>query len=70
MEVTVRHTPFTAMLSPVLVPCSTLEACISMLPEVCPVMTFRIVPTSSMIPVNMFVSFIIRDPRGAGLITP
>ena len=52
---TVRQTPFTAMLSPSLVPSSTLEAPISRTAPSAPPVTDLTVPVSSIIPVNICI---------------
>ena len=52
-EVTVRQTPLTAMLSPICTSSSTFPAAIVSTAECAPFATSRIVPISSMIPVNI-----------------
>ena len=59
MPVAVRHTPFTAILSPTWLPWRTLSACTVMLQELTPLSIFLIVPISSTIPVNMYDLFSI-----------
>ena len=54
MEVTVRQTPLTAMLSPIFVPSSTLRQPIVSTAECAPRLIHRISPISSIIPVNVF----------------
>ena len=53
ISVTVWQTPFTQILSPILVPSKTFEQFISIVSE----LKFRICPTSSIIPVNINVLY-------------
>ena len=52
IETTVRHTPFVAMLSPILVSSSTVFACIVSRAPFAPCSMRRTVPISSIMPVN------------------
>ena len=53
IPVTVRHTPLTAMLSPICVPLRTFSACIVRIADAVPFFTLFTCPISSIIPVNI-----------------
>ncbi len=57
MDVTVRQTPFTAMLSPTTVPSVTVSAVIFKAVPALPALMAPTVPISSMIPVNISYLF-------------
>ena len=57
MDVTVRHVPFTAMLSPNLVPSRTFLAFIVIHPDAPFIAMLFTTPSSSIIPVKIFLTF-------------